>query len=291
MKDLIKKICLGTAQFGLDYGIANKSGKIDDEEVARILHDAYDNGIEKIDTAYAYGQSQRLIEQFSAQQGLQFNMISKVSTREGFLKEVVEKSLLELQQKSFYGLLIHSYEDFTDHPVLWNELRVLKEHGKVKKIGFSLYSPNELDELLEKKIVFDIVQVPYSVFDRRFENHFQKLKKDAVEIHVRSVFLQGLAFLATGQLTGNLRGAAPSLELLKRIAERSGLSISAICLNFALINPFIDHVVIGVDSLHQFKTNIDNVRFAERLMAMKNEMSSLSIDDEEIIMPCKWEKV
>lgn len=285
------RLALGAVQFGLDYGIANKNGKVGKNEVFRILEYAYANGIDKLDTAYSYGESQSIIEQFISQKKAAFDVISKANTNDGPIKETVERSLMASKQTSLYGFLVHSYEDFISHPFLWDELCALKKKGKVRKIGFSLYSTQELDELFDRKIVFDIVQVPYSIFDRRFESYFQKLKDHAVEIYVRSVFLQGLAFLDPDELTGGLRKAMPYLQHLNSIADSSGLFVSAICLDFALINPFIDHVVVGVDSLDQLKTNVENVNLCGKVLEIKGDLNSLSIEDEEILMPYKWEKV
>lgn len=285
------RLVLGTAQFGAQYGIANKSGQVEKDEVFRILKYAHDQGIKKLDTAYAYGESQNLIEEFIAREKVSFDLISKVKAGQGPIRDAVETSLQTLQQERMYGLLVHSYEDFNSHSALWNELRNLKEEGKVKNIGFSLYSPDELDDLFDKKIDFDMVQFPYNLFDRRFESRFQELKEHAVEIHVRSVFLQGLVFLDPNTLTRKPQGSESHLKKLNSIAHNSGLSLSAICLNFAFKNEHIDHIVIGVDSLSQLKTNVDNLRHAAAVASMESELRSLSIDDEKILMPHKWELV
>lgn len=285
------RLVLGTVQFGADYGIANKSGQVEKDEVSRILKYAHDQGIKKLDTAYAYGESQNLIEEFIAREKVPFDLISKVKAGQGSIRDAVETSLQTLQQEFMYGLLVHFYEDFNSQPALWDDLRNLKEEGKVKNIGFSLYSPDELDDLFKKGIDFDMVQIPYSIFDRRFENYFPRLKENSVEIHARSVFLQGLAFLDPDALTGNLRKAAPQLERLRRITEQFSVSKSTICLNFAFMNTLIDHVVIGVDGLGQLKINLENMRHTEAVVFIKNQLQSLSIHDEEILNPCKWEMV
>jgi aryl-alcohol dehydrogenase-like predicted oxidoreductase len=187
--------------------------------------------------------------------------------------------------------LIHSYEDFTNHPSLWDDLQALRSDGKVVKIGFSIYSPDELIGLLDRQIDFDIIQVPYSIFDRRFEDHFLGLKRAGVEVYVRSVFLQGAAFLGSGRLAGSLAKIEPSLARLHSIAEWSHLSISTLCLGFALTCSYVDHVVIGVDGFDQLQTNIESAGLCEQVATIRNDLNALSIGDENVLIPYKWENV
>jgi len=177
---MISKISLGTVQFGQDYGIANR-GKIPKSEVAQILDYAKSVGIECLDTAFNYGESELVIGEYLREHPGSFKIVSKFSSLEQ-VEEFLEKSLERLGVDELYGYLLHRFEDIKENGKNWNEMVSLRKLGKVKKIGFSLYSPEELAFLLDKKINFDIVQIPYSVFDRRFEQYFDILKNKKIEL-------------------------------------------------------------------------------------------------------------
>ncbi|MFH1798393.1 MAG: aldo/keto reductase [Candidatus Omnitrophota bacterium] len=296
---LTKKICLGTVQFGMDYGIANKTGKVSKEEVFKILDFAKTNGIETLDTAHAYGVSEKVLGEFIKDRGAAFDIVSKISDK-GQLRE----SLSLLGAENIHGCLIHNFKDHTENTDLWKTIENAKKDLFVKKIGFSLYKTQELETVLEQNLKFDIIQVPYSIFDRRFEPYFRPLKDRGVEIHTRSAFLQGLFFMNPGTLPEKVMGAKKHLEMLRKLAKENNISISSLCLNFVLDNPCIDKVVIGVDSLSQLKQNIHEI-FAFTGMTKENlritplfchsresgNPNQLQLDDEKILLPFNWGKI
>ena len=291
---MIAKLCIGTAQFGLNYGIANKTGKISRKETFAILDYAQKMGINALDTALAYGDSEELIGSYIKKYNARFDVISKFSG-ESYLnydnmRGAVQRSLDDLHIKQLYGYLIHKFDDFKNNRNLWESFVRLKKEGAVLKIGFSLYQPEELDILLDAKIPLDIVQLPFSVFDKRFEPYLRILKDQSVEIHARSVFLQGLAFMAPQDLTEYFRAAGSKLQKLHALADRTDVSIYAFCLNHVLLNPMIDHVVIGVDGVIQFKDDCRAVADADRVRSFERELNELKIESEDILMPFKWPK-
>lgn len=291
--NLANKICIGTAQFGLNYGIANKSQKaVDKEETFRILRYAFEQGIDSLDTAYAYGESEILIGEFSRNSNMSFNIVSKFSRPDNFnsgtVAGSVTESLARLKQKKIRGYLIHSFKDFCDYPQIWESLKECKKSGYIEKIGFSLYNPSELDYLISRKIEFDIIQVPYSIFDRRFEKYFPKLKKLNISVYTRSVFLQGLAFLSPEDLKGNLEEAREILRKLHSFCLSRDIRVNALFLNFALANPDIDKVVIGVDSLKQLNDNLGNIERYEAVSKIIPLVDEFKITREEILLPYKW---
>ena len=291
---LLSKLCLGTVQFGLDYGIANKRGKVPKEEAFGILSYARDRGIDTLDTAFSYGESEKVIGDFIAENRLKFKIISKTPELDSYSPKGVENMLFEslasLRQKSIYAYLIHRFEDFLKYEGFWPTLEEIKKRKIVKKIGFSIYRPQEIEVILDKNIDVDIIQVPYSIFDRRFEDYFDILKERGIEIYTRSAFLQGLAFLNLDELENDLEEARGHLEALEQIAAENGISKNAICLNFVLLNPLIDRVVIGVDSLNHIKENIENIIFLEKVKEIYGRLKELRIDNEEIILPQRWGK-
>ena len=180
---MISRISLGTAQFGQEYGIANARGKVSKNEVVEIFDYARRVGINCIDTAFVYGVSESVIGGYLRENPSNFKIVSKLPPleqyRPGKVAELLGQSLEHLGIKQLYGYLLHRFNDILVNGKIWDDLAHIKKSGKVEKIGFSLYSPEELVLLLDKEIEFDIVQVPYSIFDRRFEKQFSLLNRDS----------------------------------------------------------------------------------------------------------------
>ncbi|MCK5013478.1 MAG: aldo/keto reductase [Candidatus Omnitrophica bacterium] len=289
---MISKISLGTVQFGQDYGIANTTGKVSKKEVFEILDHANHVGISYLDTAYSYGDSELIIGEYLKENPSEFKIVSKLPSMElfnlGKVEESLEESLRRIGLKRIYGYLVHQFSDILINDDIWNSLVRLKDDGRIEKIGFSLYSPDELECLLKNELDFDIIQIPYSVFDRRFEGYFDMLKEREIEIQVRSVFLQGLAFLSSEHLTGSLQEARPQLEKLQQIAEIRKISVEALCLNFVLLSPHIDKVIIGVDCLAHFENNVVSLNLIGQVRNVYGQLSAIAIQNENTLLPYKW---
>ncbi len=292
---LVRRLCLGTAQFGLPYGIANTRGKITQDEAFEILEYAHSKGINTLDTAYTYGDSEETIGKFIDKNKPDFKIISKISSVDSFnsekVKELLSESLSKLRVNKIYGYLIHKFDDFLKYEWLWGVLEDLKREHLIEKIGFSLYKPQELETLFNKGIDFDILQIPYSIFDRRFEKYFKGLKSKDVEIYARSVFLQGLVFLKPANLPRNLTNAKIYSEKLQNLALENDVSINTLCLNFVLLNPDIDRTMIGIDSSEHLKENVGNIKFIQKINDIYNQLDELKIEDEEFFLPHKWDYV
>ena len=283
------KIALGTAQFGMDYGINNIKGKISESEVFEILNESLISGIEILDTAYAYGNSELVIGNFIENYGNVFKIISKLPTCDpDDIKNIFESSLEHLGVDMLYGYMCHSFQHYRDNPEIWNILKELKSEGKIEKIGLSLYHPSELEYIIEKKIDLDIIQVPYSVFDQRFEQYFPLLKNMGVEIFVRSVFLQGLVFKEPSELSDNFKKISGKIANLHSLAAELNIPIAAMCLNFAVLNKFVDHVVVGVDSLQNLKEIVSSSVHRVDVEDVLQKLYLLREDDENMILPNNW---
>lgn len=285
-----KRLALGTVQFGVDYGISNTRGKVPREEVFQILECAYLNGVDTLDTAYNYGESEKIIGEFIKSTGHGFKVISKLPTGKSGeeIEQVLDMSLKNLNTDSVYGYLFHDFNSFKKDSSLLNTVLQIKETGKISKVGFSLYYPEELQYLIDKKVSFDIIQIPYNIFDQRFAEYFDQLKKDGVEIHVRSVFLQGLFFLKPEELKDRFIEVRPQITLLNSIAKRLNLTISSLCINFVLNSKYIDKIVIGVDNLSNLKENLDSLSDAKKVAQVNKELEGLRIENEQIILPTNW---
>ena len=287
---MIRKIALGTAQFGLDYGINNLRGKIPFTEAKNILAYAHNSGIRILDTAFAYGDSESVIGSIMSENNMSFKIVSK-SPKDILPEKVYSyfyESLKRLNKEKIYGYLVHAFQTVKKYPEIWKNFCELRKDKKVKKIGFSLYYPSEIDFLLKNNIKFDIVQIPYSIFDQRFESYFQILKQHNVEIHVRSVFLQGLFFKNPKKIDFQFKSIKEKLILLTKLAKDNDTSVASICLNFVHENEYIDKVIIGVDSLNNLKDNLSSINKRNYTNRYFDILKKMKVDDENIIIPSNW---
>ena len=258
-KDLFSKVAIGTVQFGLDYGISNERGQTSDTEVSRILQIAQMNGINLLDTAHLYGESEAVL---GAQElSSQFKIVSKfpeVTTVTG-LQDYFQKSLNRLNQKSLYAYIAHRPNALMNKPHIWQGLLSLKEQGLVQKIGFSVYEPSEIESLKEAGFSPDLVQVPFSYIDQRFTEALVALHQTGCEIHTRSTFLQGLFFIKSENLQPFYDPIKPWMKKLELSFPKTADRAAAL-LNYCLSRPFIDKVVMGVNSSTQLEENLRTIR-------------------------------
>jgi len=275
------KIVLGTVQFGSQYGI-NSAGRPSKGIVSEILLEAHKAGIRKLDTSSAYGDSEKILGE-CVPLGVDFDVVSKYPKGIGSIDEAIEGSLLRLNSAKLYGYLLHHFELYKENNALWNDFLRLKNEGKVQKIGFSLYNPDELELLLNNKVKFDILQIPYNIFDRKFDPYLKDLKEACVEINVRSTFLQGLFFMDRNALPTILEPLKRYLLQLDGIAAELGLTVAELALNHNLQNPHIDGVLIGVDNTSQLLQNITAVKDCEVNIEMK-----ISADVQYLLNPVNW---
>ena len=139
--------------------------------------------------------------------------------------------------------------------IILEELEKLKNKKLVSKVGISLYDPKTIYELNRIKYIPDIVQIPYSIIDRRFDknNLLNKLKKKKIEIHVRSIFLQGLLLMNLNNLDFYFKNFKSDLMKIHEIAESYRISVKELCFFFVLQNKNIDLLIIGIDNFNQLK--------------------------------------
>jgi aryl-alcohol dehydrogenase-like predicted oxidoreductase len=284
MKDKKSKIAIGTVQFGMDYGISNATGRTPKSEVSEILNLAHFNGIQTLDTAQGYGKSEVVMGEVGVQD---FQVISKLSPAE-LKKETAEtltlRSLKATGLNKFYGMLFHNAESAMQNPSTIHDLQVLKAKNVISKWGYSLYTPQELEELLDKYELPDLVQVPYNHLDNRFEPILKELHQKGVEVHTRSTFLQGLFFMNPIGLSEFFNPVKGYLTALQENVDTS-LSIAPALLNWVIDKSFIDKVVIGVNTKAQLESNIKGLESS----SICDLPEWISVPNE-ILMPNLWPK-
>ena len=280
------KLALGTVQYGIKYGINNSNEIPSDLKLQKIFKLAFDNRVDVLDTSPNYGTSEKRIGDLSKSE---FNIVTKVPFVENSkaLREIFNKSLISLKTDFIYGYIFHDSDNLIRNPLLWEEMLKLKNEKKVNKIGYSLYTPSQLDELLKKEIIPDIVQLPYSILDRKFEPYFQHLKKLNIEIHVRSIFLQGLYFMEKNKIPQNLSPIVPHLMNLHKICSDNKISMASLAINFVKENPNIDKIILGIDSEKQLSENISvmNQPLDKQII---NYVKKIEVDEKELLNPVNW---
>ena len=273
------KLVLGTVQFGLQYGV-NSAGRPSQEAVKGILEEAAKGGITTLDTSSAYGNSEEILgESIAASE--QFKIVSKYPKGETHVGEMFNSTLKRLRVDKLYGYLLHHFEVYKNNPAVWDEFLELRQSGRVKKIGFSLYTPEELEFILKNGSPFDLIQVPFNIFDKKFLPYMKELHEKGVEIHVRSTFLQGLFFKDRNALPEKLLPMKKYLLQLDEFSKKSGLSISEIALNYNLQNPYIDGVLIGVDNVEQLQMNLNSVKDTPIDI-------EIEVKEQELLNPVNW---
>lgn len=280
----IAKLALGTVQFGLDYGISNDAGQTSKEEVKNILEEASRNGVKTIDTARAYGNSEEVLGQSGVHE---FDVVTKLNPTEFHrvsVNEQVQNSLQKLNVEHLYGVLFHNAESALTNPDAVNRLEKLKEDGLVKKIGYSLYTPEELNKLLDNYSVPDIIQVPFNILDKRFEAQLVRLHNEGVEIHTRSTFLQGLFFMNPDGLDSFFNPIKAFIEALQK-EMKNKQALATYLLQEVLKLRFIDKVVIGVNTAEQMRGNIRGL-----LSPGTQPQLNIPTVNDAILMPNLWPK-
>ena len=276
------KIILGTVQFGLDYGVSNKKGIPSNNELNEIFSIAKVSGISVLDTAPSYGNAEKRIGDFSHEN---FKIITKINNIDSAetLQNSINNSLNNLKSNFLYGCLFHNVNELFQNLYLWEELNNFKKLGLIKKIGVSLYHPKNLENLLSLKIIPDIVQIPFNIIDRRFESYFERLKNLNIEIHVRSIFLQGL--LINFDLMSNSKFSKWDSHWNKYKNWLKSQQISPLEAAISHVNAFkeISYCVIGVEDSLQLKQII----LASKNKALKAPKSLISFDDK-LINPYLW---
>lgn len=269
------RIGLGTVQFGLPYGIANRTGQPDKHIVKSVLNLALRNEISLLDTASAYGTAELVLGELGTDG---FLIVSKYMPPESNVSivEQLHSTLETLRHDSLYGYLSHRPQNLLKHPEQWEVLNEQKSAGFIHKIGYSLNEPSELEQLLEAGMVPDLIQIPVNYFDRRFVPFFETLNSHGTEIHARSAYLQGLFFLR--DFPERFTPIAPVVRELQDSISNLPAALLAHVLNYN----HIDKVIIGVQNPTQLSDVLESLESAEPLPEFSMHLS------DDILMPSKW---
>ncbi len=287
---------LGTVQFGLDYGVTNTSGQVSVDTARSIVKRAGDAGMRILDTAAYYGESEVVLGQIS--DGIdRFHIVTKTPPATGDVitddhvkdfESTFEASRDRLRSDAVYGLLVHHGSDLLK-PGGERLIRFLenqKANGKAAKIGISVYSGEEINQILER-FTPDIVQLPLSLADQRLieTGLLQKLKDLGIEIHARSIFLQGVLLQDPDDLVAFFEPARERFQAIGEAIREQGFSRLEACLAFALGRTELQSVIVGVTSTEELDVIL---RAVEAVRGRNLDARSMALHEERYIVPSQW---
>jgi spore coat polysaccharide biosynthesis protein SpsF (cytidylyltransferase family)/diketogulonate reductase-like aldo/keto reductase len=302
----ISKLTLGTAQLGLDYGIANRNGKPDFNSSINILNYSWEHGINTFDTAPTYGNSEKIIGTFkstivnnkiedlkiiSKLPALEINDTIKFDDLYTLIRKQLLHSLNDLKIDSMPIYLLHNAPDLLfNNGILVECLNQLKKEGLLKRIGVSVYNPWEVETMLNFKEI-DIIQVPLNIFDHRLieTGLLKTLKSKNYTIFARSIYLQGLFFIKPTKLPKYMKRAKELLIKLELLSEEFNIDIAKIAFLFVRDIPEIDSLVIGAETVSQVSKNIGILREKSLDLDLKKQIfQEFSDVAEDIKNPSLW---
>jgi len=288
----MSKIALGTVQFGTDYGINSENGQVQPEEVRSILNYAHSHNIDLLDTAPAYGNSEKILGRVNVSN---FKVVTKTRHFDGLeidnndvklLNNDFNHSLKDLKQDSVYGVLIHNADDLFKPGAekLFDQLQELKQAEKIVKIGVSVYDHSQLQSILDNFDI-DLVQLPFNILDRRMIDRgmLTKLREKDIEVHARSIFLQGLLLMSEQNRPDKFKRWSALWVIWHEWLNDNQITALEAATRYAISMPEISKVLVGVDNVDQLKEI-----FATSSGVLPDIPSEMFTNDIDLLNPSNW---
>lgn len=291
------QLVLGTAQWGMAYGIANRHGQPPTHEVREILEVARTADVCILDTARAYGQSEEVIGSLTAGDS-HWRIITKISPDlpddkhaiVAATKASLAQSRRALARDQLDTVLLHRPDHLTRGVgAAWRHLLQQRQDGKIKRLGVSVQTPEQALELLDHPQI-ESLQVPFNLLDQRLRkaNFFERAKAGRKEVFVRSVFLQGVAFLPPKRLDASLEPLGVPLGDLDRWARNHELSRAGLFLRYARAQGV--HLVLGCESAEQLRQNLATWRLGALAANHIQEVEALVPElPAALLDPAQWQ--
>jgi len=305
------RVVLGTAQFGLKYGIANTSGRPRQQEVDALVHTAIANGVQYIDTARAYGESEQVLgKALSGGWDSRATIVTKLSPLDdcpadagpdvvqAFVERSVFQSCRALDKPCLDVLMLHRAEHLTAWGgSVWEALSDLKHQKVISRLGVSVQSPEEALSALNIETV-EFIQLPFNILDYRWNTVIEKIslirQRRPLVIHARSALLQGLLTSGQGDLwwRAHCSNASDVIDWLHaKAAKHAKGDVVELALRYVLSQSWIDGVVIGVEAMDQL---VDNLRKSGLESWPDNCLDSIIADRPrvplETLNPSTWKQ-
>lgn len=285
------KLALGGAQFGLAYGVSNQSGQVSREAAREIVVLAGQAGVDTIDTAIAYGDSETCLGEVGINN---FKVVTKLPPMPddiidvaAWVRDQIKGSLGRLGVTQVHGLLLHRADQLLGKhgQALAAALQHARQDGMVAKVGVSIYDPEQLAEIMPV-CPPDIVQAPLNLLDRRLETSgwLQRLHDAGVEVHTRSAFLQGLLLMDRAAMPPRFARWCSLWDTWHAWLDAHALSATRACLQYPLSLPQVDRVVVGVASTAEFAMLLDDAAAVSSAV----ELPDFASTDPDLINPSNW---
>ena len=293
----VSRLVLGTAQLGMNYGVANRTGQPDFKTAESIIKMAWKSGIHEFDTAQAYGDSERVLGEVFHSLGISndVNVISKFHPdldhlNKDALKKALEKSLSNLKISKLYSIMLHR-EEFLS---LWDQglgdiLSEFVKSGLVEHLGVSVYSPAKAIEALKTEGL-SIIQLPSNLLDHRFEiaGVFELAEDVEKTIYIRSIFLQGLLLLNSVDLPEEMQFAVEDLRKLDVLSQHTGLSKQDLALGYVKKAYPKTKIVFGVETLGQLNNNLKSWKSILPVGLIEYTQEIFKCVEERVLNPKLW---
>jgi aryl-alcohol dehydrogenase-like predicted oxidoreductase len=291
----VPKIALGTVQFGIDYGVNSVDGQVRPEEVKKILSYAHSKDIDLLDTAPAYGDSEKTLGRMDISN---FKVVTKTrhfdsleikNTDVKLLNNDFHHSLKDLKQNSVYGVLIHDADDLLKPGAekLFDKLQELKQAEKIVKIGVSVYDHSQLQSILDNFSI-DLVQLPFNILDRRMidSGMLATLRNKGIEVHARSVFLQGLLLMTEQSRHDKFKRWGALWKVWHEWLNDNQITALEATIRHAISMPEISKVLVGVDTADQLKEVVMTT-----LGVLPDIPTEMYTNDADLLNPSNWGKL
>jgi aryl-alcohol dehydrogenase-like predicted oxidoreductase len=288
---------LGTAQLGLSYGVSNRGGRPSEDEAAAILECALGQDIAAIDTAPAYGGAEALLGRLLPA-GAAVRIVTKTAPLApgaevtaadcDEVRRSAERSLERLRRDRLDGLLVHHGSELAlrGGELLAHCLLELRDAGVARRLGVSVYTREELDAA-RRLLPLDLVQLPLNALDQRFlrDGTLAELREAGIEVHARSVFLQGLLLIEPEELPAHFAAAEQALRRYHEPRRRLGLTPVEAALGFVRAEAGVDVALVGANSVRELEECSAALRGRS---ATGIDYPALASDDPELVDPRRW---
>ena len=294
----ISKFGLGTVQFGLDYGFTKRKTQ---NEVNDILNTAVNNKVNLIDTAREYGDSEEKIGNFMREYDNDFviatklNLIEDVEScdYESFRNNIfqsVDESLNNLNIDKIPILQLHQVDNtLYSNNDFWSCIEELKKEKLIIKFGVSIYGVNEGEFLLDNHgNLIDYLQIPYNIFDRRFDSIFNKIQINNVDLITRSTFLKGIIPCSMEDVPDELNEIKPYKSKLELLSDKLNIPVDELALIFVYYNKNISSTILGVNSSMELENNVNCVTKFNESILDSIDFDDFKISNQKLIDPREW---
>jgi len=289
------KIILGTAQIGLHYGATNSIGKPSTESAIELLDLAFQSSIDRVDSAEGYGNANQIIGKYHINSGNKFNVINKIlrdpcgRSRLSQYKSDIVETLDVLSIKQYDTLMVHDYRLILEDPYYSDFLLSLKEEGITRRIGVSIQSPDIVPQILQY-VPVDLIQLPFNIFDQSalHSGILYKMKEHGIEVHVRSIFLQGILLNNFSSLPTYFDTYSSAFSKYDQFCSNHNLTKLEATLGFVLGVKEVDSMVIGCQNKIELEQIINAYNNVLQVSTLDFDYTSLVQLDDNLINPTKW---